>query len=150
MLKEITAVLLLVLYFAVGAFGQECSKFKYLQFNYFEGEVLEVSEVRGRAVLGKERQGEVPLMVCVGLFEEKTKKRVASIALDEDGKFSFNGLRDGTYRLVLAEERGRKRYNVASVANLRIKVSSASEEKRGILVHIVYGGMHSASFGELQ
>jgi hypothetical protein len=101
---------------------------------------LRVRRIKGVAT--DTRSTSVP-GTCVGVFSEPDHRPVASVATDEDGRFSFEAIRPGKYRLVALQEG-------FGVANVILDVGSWPSggiiHDRRLVVHLRPRGIDITSF----
>jgi hypothetical protein len=122
--------------------GAACKNQSYENRNQTDYGPLRVASVRG---VVKDPQGVSIPKACIGVFSEAAHKLVATTQTDDRGKFEFNDIPDGAYRLVA-------KYEGFSPANakLRIERSSQKQNKRSLTVQMRAASLDTSSFIELK
>jgi hypothetical protein len=122
--------------------GAACKNQSYENRNQTDYGPLQVASVRG---VVKDPQGVSIPKACVVVFTEAAHKLVATTQTDDRGKFGFNDIPDGAYRLVA-------RYEGFSPANakLRIERRLQGQNKRPMTVQMRAAGLDTSSFVELK
>jgi|SRR5690242_18557076 len=86
---------------------REASKYEGIH-SLIDIKPLVVSRVRGRVVVqglnGEVRRGETPGAVCLSIFTSDSHRYVVSTTVDKDGRFVFDHLPPGHYRLIARAE----------------------------------------------
>jgi hypothetical protein len=125
---------------------KSCSNIKYESRNQVNPDQLWVRIVWGKVIDAPNSGAGQPVSaVCIGIFDEKTKKLVSSIEGSHDGHFGIKKLKDGNFRLVVQDI-----YHSYCVANLRVRVDHNSRETRQIIVHMrLFPNPDKCSYGEL-
>jgi hypothetical protein len=117
----------------------------YENHNQVDYGPLKVSAVRGMGnveVGDKAQPARAIPGACLSLFTEKDHKLVASVAADSEGRFQFDAVSSGRYRLV-ARAKG------FCTANIPLEVVKSSRRKTKIVVHFRPAGIDTCSYGEL-
>lgn len=133
---------------AIAQQAVSCSNVKFESRNQVEPNPLDVHWIAGRVIdTPKVGNGQPISSVCVVLFYEATKKRIAVLEPDENGNFNFKAVKDGIYRLVVKDK-----YGVGfCLASIPIRVRSTSSERRLIVVHmLMFPPIDRCSYGDLQ
>jgi hypothetical protein len=111
---------------------------------------VDYGPLKVRAVLGagvvesgdKTQPGKRVRGACLSLFTEKDHKLVATVAADSEGRFRFDTVSSGRYRLVA-------RAGGFCVANIPLEVVTSLRKKTEILVHFRPAGIDTCSYGDL-
>jgi hypothetical protein len=127
------------------------TQIKYESKNQIDPSPLIVSVVSGRVISEVEDLGGSVREIgpvdkaCIGLFTEKGDQLKATAVADDEGRFTFNAVPAGRYRLVV-------RANSLCVANVLIRIV---RDKRGhtqnhkqIVIHMRAAGYDSCSYGD--
>ena len=117
----------------------------YENHNQVDYGPLKVSAVRGMGnveVGDKTQPARAIPGACLSLFTEKDHKLVASVAADSEGRFQFDAVSSGRYRLV-ARAKG------FCTANIPLEVVKSFRRKTKIVVHFRPAGIDTCSYGEL-
>jgi hypothetical protein len=117
----------------------------YENHNQVDYGPLKVHAVRGMGIVevgDKTHPGRAVPGACLSLFTEKDHKLVASVAADSEGRFQFDAVSSGRYRLVA-------RADAFCIANIPLEVVRSSGKKTEILVHFRPAGIDTCSYGEL-
>ena len=80
---------------------------------------------------------------CIGVFTEASHKLVATTQTDKDGRFEFNDIADGAYRLIA-------KYEGFSTANAKVEIEQRSQNKKSLSVQMRPSGIDTHSFIELK
>ena len=125
-----------------------CGKVRFESESQLDPAPIVVKRIFGQVVLASYIDDKIsqPISsVCVVLFAENRKKRVAVMEPDDNGNFKFEPIKDGKFWLVVKDMVSRM-----CVASIPIRVEAASTEKRKILVRMLgVGPIDSCSYGEL-
>src|SRR5262249_9031759 len=78
---------------------------------------------------------------CVGVFSEGDEKLLASAPIAADGSFAISGVRDGSYRLVVA-------VTGFCAANAKITVGKGFRRKRNLIAIMKPRGIDECSWME--
>jgi hypothetical protein len=93
----------------------------------------------------KKRKELTGTLVCLGLFDEKSRRLVARAVADENGWFRFRkNLPNGKYRLVVKDVN-----QILCPANIRVQVSGRATRKKRIAVYLVGRAIDYCSWGEV-
>jgi|SRR5438309_1917630 len=117
----------------------------YENHNQIDYGPLKVRAVRGMGIVevgDKTQPGRAVPGACLSLFTEKDHKLVASVAADSEGRFRFDAVSSGRYRLVA-------RADALCIANIPVEVVRSSRKKTEILVHFRPAGIDTCSYGDL-
>jgi hypothetical protein len=88
--------------------------------------------------------GSVP--ACLGLFTEKDHRLVASVAADEEGRFKFNSVPPGKYRLIVRDSQ-----NSFCVANLPLRVVRWQRgQTKPLVIHMRLPWIDDCSYGDFK
>jgi Carboxypeptidase regulatory-like domain len=122
--------------------GAGCKNQSYENRNQTDYGPLRVASVRG---VVKDPQGVSIPKACVSVFTEAAHKLLATTQTDDRGKFQFNDVPDGVYRLIA-------KYEGFSPANakLRIERRSQKQNKRSLTVQMRPASLDTSSFIELK
>lgn len=126
----------------VGEAGSDCSEMKYEDKNFFPPKTLVVNEIRGRVVRDSTKMSITN--ICVGIFDEETRKLVAVLMTDESGNFAFDKLKTGKYRLVVIDD-----ITFDCTANIPIELKDSDDVKKSLLVTMRYPSLDICSSGKL-
>lgn len=130
-------------------YGQEedrCPNFTYADKGQITPDYIKVSGVSGR-VFYRPLKGEIEptSFVCVGLFDERSRRLVAKTTVDDDGWFRFRRkVPKGKYRLVVKDF-----HHVLCPANVPVQIDSRVTPKRRIAVYMVTPSIDVCSYGEI-
>jgi hypothetical protein len=126
--------------------GDSCSSIKYEDKNQIKPSALIVKKVIGQVFDSPPNLKQEPLSsVCIALFEEKTKKLVAVMSPDEEGKFKFKKrILNGHFRLVVKHF-----YNGFCVANIPLEINKKDVNSKKIAVYMRPSSIDECSYGEL-
>ena len=80
---------------------------------------------------------------CIGVFTEASHKLVATTQTDNDGRFEFDDIPDGAYRLIA-------KYEGFSTANAKLQIEQQSQSKTSLTVQMRPSGLDTHSFIELK
>jgi Carboxypeptidase regulatory-like domain len=117
----------------------------YENHNQVDYGPLKVRAVRGMGIVevgDKTQPGTVVPRACLSLFTEKDHKLVASVTADSEGRFQFDAVSSGRYRLVARAEG-------FCTANVPLDIVKSSRGKTKIVVHFRPAGIDTCSYGEL-
>src|SRR5882757_1819171 len=117
----------------------------YENHNQVDYGPLKVRAVRGMGIVevgDKTQPGRAVPGACLSLFTEKDHKLVASVAADSVGRFQFDVVSPGHYRLVA-------RADAFCIANIPLEIARSSLKKAEILVHFRPAGIDTCSYGDL-
>jgi hypothetical protein len=127
------------------------SSIKYESRNQVDPPALSVSMVSGRVIdevgeLGESVKEIGPVAgACLGLFTEKEHQLKATTVADDEGRFTFEMVRSGKYRLVVHA-------GPLCVANVPLRVirmkRGANAVQRQVVVHMRAAGYDSCSYAE--
>lgn len=129
---------------AVPSFGQQKRDSSPCMVEYENHNQIDYGPLIVRAVKGAitdPSQGAVP-KVCVGIFNEKDHKLVATTESDADGMFSLQGVPPGQHRLVVKAD-------PLCAANVPLRVVKSQTKKDVLLVHMQPRGLDSCSYADL-
>jgi hypothetical protein len=88
--------------------------------------------------------GRVP--ACLGLFEEKDHRLVASAVADEQGRFKFKSVASGRYRLVVRDPQ-----NAFCLANTPLQfVTWPRGTTKALVIHMRPAGIDDCSYGDFK
>jgi len=121
----------------------QCST-EYEDSNQIDYGPLKISAVRGTTLIqiGNKQQPDVP-GACFVLFTEKDHKVIANVRSSKDGRFEFQGITPGQYRLVA-------RADGLCTANVSLEVvKSSQKQKTELLIHFIAVSLDTCSFAEL-
>jgi hypothetical protein len=104
------------------------------------GKALKLSSLRGvvRDMNGVEIPG-----ACVGVFTELEHRPVGAICAEADGKFNLQGIKDGSYRLVV-------KVDGFCAANSLIVLRSGTHQVGSLLAKMRPQGIDTCSWIELK
>ena len=120
----------------------------YENNNQVDPKPLSVRAVSGRTIsevgdVGAAQEIGAVAGACIGLFTEQDHRLVATTVADDEGRFQFDEVPAGRYRLII---------QVAGlcVANVPLQVvrGSRSKEQKRIVVHMRPSGVDSCSYGD--
>jgi hypothetical protein len=117
----------------------------YENHNQVDYGPLRVRAVQGTGIVesgDKSQPGKTVPGACLSLFTEKDHMFLASVTADSEGRFQFDAVPRGRYRLVA-------RADAFCIANIPLEVVRSSRKKVGILVHFRPAGIDSCSYGDL-
>jgi len=156
--SEITCALLLKTIFALGfclCFGTitvyaqkneaPCAKLDYVDKNQVTPNSITLKTASGR-VFDRTSKGDSQAVssVCIGLFEETTKRLIATATANDDGWFKFKQVPNGKYRLVVTDM-----YHIFCPANIPIEIDVRHGQKKKIAVYMISHRIDQCSFGEI-
>ena len=123
--------------------ASDCGKsVTYENHNQVDPPAIMLREASGIAV---DKEGVVVPGVCVAAFTEKEHSLVSTIMTDQGGKFRFDKLPKGDYRLVV-------KYAGFCTANVPLKLDPQSSQKtrqsKQLVVQLRLGGYDECSFAE--
>lgn len=148
--KFIFTILFILLLQVLTLFGQtsenDCSAIKYQNSNVLQLEALEVNKISGSVL--SEIEDSAPLLrsgICVGLFNEETKELIKTLQTRKKGRFSFKGIKNGRYRLIIIDDLFFK-----CPASILVEVKDRTAKSEKIVVHMIpKGTIDKCSYGEL-
>lgn len=120
----------------------------YENKNQVDPKPLSVRAVSGRTIsevgdVGTAQEIGAVAGACVGLFTEQDHRLVATTVANDEGRFQFDEVPAGRYRLIV---------QVAGlcVANVPLQVvkGSRSKDQKRIVVHMRPAGIDSCSYGD--
>jgi hypothetical protein len=111
---------------------------EYENHNQIDYGPLVVREVRG--TVSDPQQTAMP-KVCLTVFTEKDHKSVATTETDANGRFSFQSVPPGRYRLIVKAD-------ALCTANIPLHVVSRLKRKQVLQVHMKPRGLDTCSYGE--
>lgn len=117
----------------------------YENHNQIDYGPLKVRTVRGMGIVevgDKTQPGRAVPGACLSLFTEKEHRLVASVVTDSKGRFQFDAVPPGRYRLVA-------RADAFCIANVPLEVVRSSRKKAEIFVHFRPAGIDTCSYGDL-
>jgi hypothetical protein len=83
---------------------------------------------------------------CVGLFNDETKELIKVITSKKKGRFSFSGIKEGKYRLIITDG-----LFFSCIASIRIEVIKKTKTNKRIVVHMISEGLiDKCSYGEIE
>ncbi len=103
-----------------------CAKLTYEAENQITPNSIILRSASGR-VFDRTSKGESQPVssVCLGLFEETTKRLIATATADDDGWFKFKKIPNGKYRLIVTDM-----YHIFCPANIPIEIDARVGHKR--------------------
>lgn len=112
----------------------------YENRNQIESKPIKLHALSG---LASDDQG-IPIPnICLGVFSDNTHRIVAVTKTSEDGRFSFDKIGTGQYRLVA-------KHPLLCTANVSLVLSHPSTKpKRDLRLHMRPSGIDRCSYGEL-
>lgn len=156
--SEITSVLRLKTIFALGfclgwgtitVYAQNneapCARLKYEDKNQVIPNSITLKTASGR-IFDRTAKGDSQPMssVCIGLFEETTKRLVATATADDEGRFKVKQVPSGKYRLVVTDM-----YHIFCPANIPIEIDVRIGQKKKSAVYMIPHQIDQCSFGEI-
>ena len=107
---------------------------------------LKISTVKGRVIAegGTAAKDAAPVPACLGLFREDDHQLVASTTADEKGRFEFESISAGLYRLVVRDPQ-----NAFCVANVPLQIVR-SQRGKPLVIHLRPSGVDTCSYGDLK
>jgi hypothetical protein len=152
--KNATAMLVLSVLAGLNAFGQErkepCTAIKYENRNQVDPKPFSMSLVSGQVVVtmgdvsGSMRDVGPVTEACVALFTEKDHQLVASANIDSVGRFMFDAVPEGKYRLLVRSDP----LCVANVPVTIIKTKRGTQKRKQIVIHMRPAGIDTCSYAE--
>ena len=120
---------------------------EYGSKNQVKPRALAVRTVSGEVIaeVGSPAKSLGSFPACLGLFTQPDYCLIASVAADETGRFSFNSVRPGRYRLVARDPQG-----AFCVANTEVHVVRRARKSKAILIHLRPAGIDDCSYAELR
>ena len=128
-----------------------CKDLKYENKNQVNPSPLSVTIVSGRVIVeagelgGSAREIGPVTEACLGLFTEKDHRPVATAVVDDEGRFAFDAIPVGKYRLVV-------RAGPLCVANVPLRVIRSKRGKEGngkqVVVHMRAAGIDTCSYAD--
>jgi hypothetical protein len=146
----------LIMLLQLPAFTQQqkesgCSSIKYESRNQIDPPPLSVSVISGQVVDEVGELGGSTTIIgpvdraCVGLFTEKGYQLKATVVADDEGRFTFENIPSGKYRLVVSA-------GSLCTANVPLRVAHGKreEENKGkqIVIHMRAAGYDACSYGD--
>ena len=120
----------------------------YENKNQVDPKPLSVRVVSGRTTsevggIGAAREIGAVASACLGLFTEQDHRLVATAVADDEGRFQFDEVRAGNYRLVV-QAAG------LCVANVPLKVvgGGRSKDQKQLVIHMRPPGIDDCSYGD--
>lgn len=130
---------------------EPCKDLKYENKNQVNPGPLSVSNASGRVIVevgelgGSAREIGPVTEACLGLFTEKEHQLLATAVVDGEGRFAFDAVPEGKYRLVV-------RAGPLCVANVPLRIIRGKRGKGGngkqIVVHMRPAGIDSCSYAD--
>jgi|ERR1041384_4995765 hypothetical protein len=156
--SEITSILLLKTILALGfclgwgaitVYAQKheapCARLKYEDKNQVTPNSITLKTASGRVFDRTAKGDSQPVSsVCIGLFEETTKRLIATATANDDGWFKFKRVPNGKYRLVVTDM-----YHIFCPANIPMEINVRSGPKKKIAVYMVARKLDQCSYGEI-
>ena len=121
----------------------ECSKFKYRDYNKTTPEVQNVKTISGTVMIEDDKRTRISS--CVGVYEEKTRKLVRIVYLPLKQKFDLKDIPDGEYRVVVYEKDG-----FFCPVNIAVKVDQSIVEKAAIAIKLKRPSADTCSYNDLK
>ncbi len=122
-----------------------CAKLNYEDKNQVTPNSITLKTASGRVFDRTSKGDSQPVSsVCIGLFEETTKRLIATATADDDGWFKFKQVPNGKYRLVVTDM-----YHIFCPANIPIEIDVRSGQKKKLAVYMVSRKIDQCSFGEI-
>jgi hypothetical protein len=123
----------------------------YENHNQYDYGPLKMHKIAGRGILDIENGNHgTPIRSCLSIFSEKKHKWVRTEISDSNGKFQFNSVKSGRYRLVA---RALGKHEGLCEANIPITVIGPGEQtefmNEPILIHFRLRTRDGCSFGEI-
>lgn len=144
-----TIVVLFVSALLASAQGFECkSPIEYDNRNQADPKPSTVTRISGRAIseVGHPAREIGPVSVCLGLFTEEDHSLVASAVADDEGRFKFDKLPTGRFRLVVRDP-----LNVYCPANIPLEVVKKGRGKeRQLVIHMRPARIDECSYGDFK
>lgn len=149
MLTRTLFTLLLIAFSPSLIVAQQSSETCPSPIEYEDHNQITLSPLSFRSVTGKviDQDGIAIPTVCLELFTEENHQLVSSSVTDDDGYFSFRGIRSGIYRLVAKDN-----YNGFCTANVRIQIvrwpRGGIVKRKRLVIHLRVAGVDSCSYGD--
>jgi hypothetical protein len=122
-----------------------CARLKYEDKNQVVPNSITLKTASGRVFDRTSKGDSQPVSsVCIGLFEETTKRLIATVTANDDGWFKFKQVPNGKYRLVITDM-----YHIFCPANIPVEIDVRSGQKKKIAVYMVARKIDQCSFGEI-
>ena len=122
-----------------------CARLDYEDKNQITPNSMTLKTASGR-VFDRTSKGDSQAVssVCLGLFEETTKRLIATATADDEGWFKFKKVQNGKYRLVVTDM-----YHILCPANIPIEIDARTGQKKRIAVYMISRRIDRCSFGEI-
>jgi hypothetical protein len=150
-MNRLVTIVISVLVFPLltGAQQTKCkSPIEYGNRNQVDPKRSDVSSLSGRVIseVGDPAKEVGPVPACLGLFTEKDHRLVASAVADEEGRFKFESVASGRYRLVVRDPQ-----NLFCVANMPLRVvASLRGTAKSLVIHMRPAGIDDCSYSDFK
>jgi hypothetical protein len=122
-----------------------CSRISYEDKNQVTPEPIVLRTVAGRVFDRTAKGDSQPTsLVCIALFKEGIKRRVATATVNDEGWFEFNKVPKGKYRLVVSDM-----YHLLCSANIPIEVDNSANQTTKIDVYMIARKIDQCSYGKV-
>ena len=124
------------------------SPIEYGNQNQVDPKHSSVAGISGRVVAesGTPPKQFGPVAACLGLFTEEDHRLIASVIADEEGRFRFDFVPSGRYRLVVRDSQ-----NVFCLANMPLRVVKGPHRRaRPLVIHMRAAGIDDCSYGDFK
>lgn len=146
MARNLTIVLFVLLFVSQITFAQsktDCSTgVNYENKNQVDPKPLILTSISGTI---EDEQGVSIPDACLGIFTEDGQKLVMQVTSDKNGKFAFDSMPTGKYRLIA-------KYSPFCTANIPIEVITKNRKGKSkgkkVVVHLKPSGIDSCSYGD--
>ena len=112
----------------------------YESRNQVDPKPLKLAAINGLAI---DEGGSSIHKACIGLFSETEHRLIASAETSEDGKFLFDKIPHGRYRLVA-------KHPLLCTANVPLVIGSRPfRSKKQLVLHMKVSGIDTCSYGDM-
>src|SRR5258707_1163152 len=145
----IIAIFVLVFPLLASAHQTTCkSPIEYGNRNQVNPKRSNVRRLSGRVIseVGDPAKEIGPVPACLGLFTEKDHRLVATAFADEEGRFKFNSVPTGRFRLVVRDPQ-----NAFCLANMPLHVVAWPRgATKSLVIHMRSAGIDDCSYGDFK
>jgi hypothetical protein len=124
------------------------SPIEYDNRNQVDPKRSSVRGISGRVIaeVGRPAKEIGSVSACLGLFREKDHRLVASVATDDEGRFKFNSVPLGKYRLVVRDSQ-----NAFCVANMPLNIVRWPRgQTKPLVIHMRPSWIDDCSYGDFK
>lgn len=130
--------------------SEPCKMSNYVNRNQLDPRPLSVTKLLGRVMVevgelgGSTRETGPASGACLGLFTEREHQLVAIVSADKEGRFAFDAVPEGEYRLIV-------RADPLCLANVPLRVVRSQRggtRKKQVVVHMRAAGIDTCSYAD--